>query len=157
MRHHVVSAVLFSSALFSAVLCGCAATGPARPDLDELKRQVTAAETAFAATMAARDHAAFVSFLGEETLFFNSKGPIRGKAAVAADWKKFYEGPQAPFSWKPAQVEVLDSGTLAISSGPVYDPDGKLVAVFNSIWRLESPGQWRIIFDKGGCACGNEK
>lgn len=26
---------------------------------------------------------------------------------------------EAPFSWEPAQVEVLDSGTLALSSGPV--------------------------------------
>ena len=154
MRHHIIGAVLFSSVLF---LCGCAASGASKPDLDELKRQVTATETAFAATMAARDHAGFVSFLGDETLFFNNKGPIRGKAAVAEDWKKFFEGPEPPFSWKPTQVEVLDSGTLAISSGPVYDPSGKLVAVFNSIWRLEAPGQWRIIFDKGGCACPNQK
>ena len=156
MRQHVISVVLFSSALFSAVLSGCAATA-ARPDLDALKRQVTDTETAFAATMAARDHAGFASFLADETLFFNSKGPIRGKAAVAEAWKVFYEGPQPPFSWKPTQVEVLDSGTLAISAGPVYDPSGKLVAVFNSIWRLEAPGQWRIIFDKGACPCGNEK
>ena len=139
-----------------ALLAGCAAAPP-RPDLGALKQQVIDAETAFAATMAARDHAGFVSFLGEETLFFSGKGPLRGKAAVAEAWKPFYEGPQAPFSWKPTEVEVLDSGTLAISSGPVHDPNGKLVGVFNSIWRLEAPGRWRIIFDKGGCPCGNPK
>jgi len=48
---------------------------------------------------------------------------------------------------------VLDSGTLALSSGPVFDPDGKQIATFNSIWRLEAPGQWRIVFDKGSAAC----
>jgi ketosteroid isomerase-like protein len=152
MRHHVVSVVLIS-----AVLCGCAATGAARPDPAGLKRQVADTERAFAATMAQRDHAAFTSFLADETVFFSGKGPLRGKAAVAEAWKRFYEGPQAPFSWKPTDVEVLDSGTLAISSGPVYDPGGKVVGVFNSIWRLEAPGQWRIIFDRGGCPCGNEK
>jgi ketosteroid isomerase-like protein len=151
MRHHVVSVVLLSAAL-----CGCAAAG-ARPDPAELKRQVADTERAFAATMAQRDHAAFTSFLADETVFFSGKGPLRGKAAVAEAWKRFYEGPQAPFSWKPTEVEVLDSGTLAISSGPVYDPGGKVVGVFNSIWRLEAPGQWRIIFDRGGCPCGNEK
>ena len=141
---------------FSLFFAGCAAAPP-KPDLAVLKQQVIDTETAFAATMAARDHAGFVSLLGEETLFFSGKGPLRGKAVVAEAWKPFYEGPQAPFSWKPTEVEVLDSGTLAISSGPVYDPAGKLVGVFNSIWRLEAPGRWRIIFDKGGCPCGTGK
>lgn len=151
MRQHAIGAVLLAAAL-----TGCA-TAAARPDLAELQRQVTDAERAFAATMAQRDHAGFVSFLSEETVFFSGKGPLRGKATVAEAWKPFYEGPKAPFSWEPKQVEVLDSGTLAISSGPVYDPDGKRVSLFTSIWRLEAPGQWRIIFDKGGCLCGNEK
>jgi hypothetical protein len=44
---------------------------------------------------------------------------------------------------------VLDSGTLALSSGPVRSPDGKVFARFNSIWRLEAPGVWRVVFDKG--------
>jgi hypothetical protein len=48
---------------------------------------------------------------------------------------------------------VLASGTLAISSGPVRDPSGKLVATFTSIWRQEAPGVWRIIFDKGNDVC----
>jgi hypothetical protein len=46
-------------------------------------------------------------------------------------------------------VEVLDSGALALSSGPVYDDDGKLFACFSSIWRQEAPGQWKIVFDRG--------
>ena len=50
-------------------------------------------------------------------------------------------------------MEVLDSGTLALSSGPVHDPQGKLAATFTSIWRLEAPGIWRIIFDKGNEVC----
>ena len=51
-------------------------------------------------------------------------------------------------------MEVLDSGTLALSSGPVHDAGGKLVAEYNSIWRLEAQdGAWRIIFDKGSKAC----
>lgn len=147
---------LLSVVFLSAFLAGCAASA-ARPDLAELKRQVTETERAFAATMARRDHAGFASFLADETVFFSGKGPLRGKAVVAEAWKPFYEGPQAPFSWEPKDVEVLESGTLGISAGPVYDPQGKVVGVFNSIWRLEAPGRWRIIFDRGGCPCGEEK
>ena len=48
---------------------------------------------------------------------------------------------------------MLDSGTLALSSGPVHDPQGKLVGTFSSIWRLQAPGQWKIVFDKGCDVC----
>jgi ketosteroid isomerase-like protein len=137
--------------LFTALLAGCAAAPKA--GRAELAQQVAATERAFAATMAARDHAGFARFLSEETVFFAGKRAIRGRAAVAEDWKKFYAEPQAPFSWEPAEVEVLDSGALALSSGPVKDPSGKVVATFTSIWRLEAPGVWRIVFDKGCNVC----
>ena len=120
----------------------------------ELQAQVRDRERAFAKTMADRDHAAFASFLSDEAVFFG-QGPVRGKQAVADAWKAFYEGPKAPFSWEPEQVLVLDSGQLASSSGPVRDPDGKRVGTFNSVWRRDADGQWRIVFDKGcpPCSC----
>jgi ketosteroid isomerase-like protein len=121
-------------------------------------KEVRDTETAFAATMAKRDLAAFSSFLAEEAVFFGP-APLRGKAAVIEAWKGFYEGPNAPFSWRPETVEVLASGTLAHSSGPVLDPRGEKVGTFNSIWRRESDGHWKIVFDKGGeaCACKESK
>lgn len=118
-----------------------------------LVKQVMQTETAFAKTMEVRDHKAFTEFLAGETIFFSGKKVLHGKQEVAAAWKGFYEGPVAPFSWAPETVEVLESGKLALSSGPVRDPQGKLVATFTSIWRLESPGVWRIIFDKGNDVC----
>ncbi|HET7293890.1 MAG TPA: nuclear transport factor 2 family protein [Vicinamibacteria bacterium] len=118
----------------------------------ELKEQVRQTEIAFAKTMADRDHAAFTSFLADDTLFFG-RTVQRGKGAVAQAWKRFYEDPQAPFSWAPDTVEVLDSGALGLSSGPVFDPTGARVGTFTSIWRREQDGRWRVIFDKG-CDCG---
>jgi ketosteroid isomerase-like protein len=120
----------------------------------ELQAQVRDRERAFAKTMADRDHAAFASFLSDEAIFFG-QGPVHGKQAVADAWKAFYEGPKAPFSWEPEQVLVLESGRLASSSGPVRDPDGKRVGTFNSVWRRDADGQWRIVFDKGcpPCSC----
>jgi len=132
----------------AGLLAGCAVT-PQQPSLDELRKQVDKAERAFAKTMADRNFAAFTSFLSEEAIFYAGETPIRGKQAVAADWKRFYEKPEAPFSWEPESVEVLDSGTLALSSGRVRSPDGKVFARFNSIWRLEASDVWRVVFDKG--------
>jgi ketosteroid isomerase-like protein len=133
-------------------LAGCAASSP-KVSRDEATIEVLATERAFAKTMADRDHAAFVRFLADETVFFNGAEPQRGKDVVAAAWKPYFAKPAAPFSWEPARVEVLDSGTLALSTGPVRSPDGKIIATFNSIWRRESPGVWRIVFDKGADVC----
>jgi len=132
-------------------LAGCA-TSP-KPDIDSLKRQVADAERAFARTMAERDHQAFTSFLSHETVFFSGPKPLHGAEAVAEFWKRFYSAPEAPFSWKPEQVEILASGTLALTSGPVRDPKGTVFATFTSIWRLEADGKWRVVFDKGNPVC----
>ena len=142
--------------LAAAALTACA-TSMTTPSTADLQKQVADTERAFARTMADRDHAAFAAFLSDEAVFFTGPKPIHGKAEVAAAWKRFYERPQAPFSWQPEVVEVLASGTLAISTGPVFDPAGKKFATFTSIWRLEAPGVWRIVFDKGNPECDCEK
>jgi len=138
--------------LITVFLSGCESSGQ-KGDQATLKRQVMDTEQAFAHTMAARDHAAFTSFVSDEAIFFSGEKRLRGKQQVTDSWKRFFDGPDTPFSWKPETVEVLNSGTLALSSGPVYDPTGKLIATFTSIWRLEAPGKWRIIFDKGNDVC----
>jgi len=135
-----------------ALLAGCAAA-PQRVTTADLQQQVGDAERGFAKTMADRNHAAFTTYISDEAVFFAGPTPLRGKQAVADNWKRFYEKPDAPFSWGPESVEVLDSGTLAISSGPVRDPAGRQFATFFSIWRQEAPGVWRIIFDKGATVC----
>ena len=135
-----------------SVLTACAATPPMVAPA-ELKRQVTDVERAFAKTMADRNHAAFLAFLADETVFFTGPTPLQGKQQVADWWKRFYEKPEAPFSWRPDEVEVLASGTLALSTGPVFDPAGKQIATFTSIWRRDAPGVWKIVFDKGNPHC----
>ena len=119
----------------------------------DIQQVVADTERAFARTMAERDHAAFVRFVSEEAVFFSGTKVLRGKQQVADAWKPYYQGPTAPFSWQPEQVEVLQSGALALSSGPVRDAQGKLIATFSSSWRQEAPGVWRIVFDKGNEVC----
>jgi len=119
----------------------------------DLQQQVAATERAFAKTMADRDLPAFGRFISQEAVFLSGAKSLRGRQQVIDGWRKLYAGPSAPFSWEPETVEVLDSGQLALSSGPVRDAAGKVVGKFTSIWRLEAPNTWRIVFDSGCDVC----
>lgn len=122
-------------------------------DHSKLQRQVAATERSFAKTMADRDLAAFGRFISQEAVFVSEAKSLRGRQQVIDGWRKLYEGASAPFSWEPRTIEVLDSGGLALSSGPVHDAAGKLVGTYTSIWRLEAPDTWRIVFDSGCEVC----
>jgi len=121
-----------------------------------LEDQLRETETAFAQTMADRDPTAFVSFLAEEAVFFGRQSELRGREAVAAAWLPLFEGPQPPFSWRPEVVAVLSSGDLGLTSGPVLDAEGKRIATFNSVWRRQEDGSWKIVFDRGCPPCGGD-
>ncbi|MDH3455469.1 MAG: nuclear transport factor 2 family protein [Gemmatimonadota bacterium] len=114
-----------------------------------LAADVKAREVAFAKTMADRDLDAFATFISAEAIFFNGNLPLKGRDTIVAAWTPFFQGETAPFSWHPDVVEVLESGTLALSSGPVLAASGDQVGRFNSIWRKDEDGQWRVVFDKG--------
>lgn len=126
------------------------------PRIAKMQDEVRATEASFARTMADRNPAAFATFIADEALFFGSKGEIRGKEAVVAAWAPYFDGKAAPFSWKPETVSVLDSGTLALSSGPVFGTDGKQSGTFTSIWRRTADDKWEIIFDKGCPYCADK-
>ena len=134
------------TALALVMTAGCS-----QVDTVNLEQQVAGIERAFAATMHARDFEAFKAFLADEAVFLERE-PLRGKDEIAAAWAGYFEG-SAPFSWEPETVVVLDSGKLAYSTGPVYDPEGKRVMTYNSVWRREAPGVWRIVFDRGTRYC----
>ncbi len=131
------AARVVAAALLGSMLMANATADPAR-----WTAEVTAAERAFARSMAERRLDDFRVHLSAQALFFGPKGSVlRGRDAIAAGWQGFFDGPAAPFSWEPDQ--------LALSTGPVRNPKGEVVARFNSIWRQEAPGVWRVVFDKG--------
>jgi len=121
-----------------------------------LKDVVADAERAFADSMAKRDLAAFSAHVSQEAIFFggaDGSTPMRGRPAIVDAWKRYFDGPAAPFSWAPDSAEVLDSGTLAATSGPIKDPKGQITGRFSSIWRIEGDGRWRVVFDRGCQVC----
>ena len=135
--------------ILGLALAGFVGGVSAQVDLVALERQVTEAERAFARSMAERKFDDFARHVSEQAVFYGSAQVHRGKAAVLAAWKGFYDGDKAPFSWAPDRVDALADGTLAHSSGLVRDPEGKAFARFNSVWRQEPGGTWRVVFDKG--------
>ncbi len=132
------------------VLVGSAMTAhPAAGQVEGPASEVEAREIAFAKTMADRDIDAFLSFVSPEAVFFDGNDALRGRGAIGQGWAAFFEDSVAPFSWHPDIVEVLESGRLALSSGPVRAASGEVIGRFNSIWRRDPDGQWRVVFDKG--------
>jgi ketosteroid isomerase-like protein len=139
--------------LLLALLLGAVSMqGAAADDLATLTEQVRATEIAFAKTLADRDVKAFRAMIAPDVIWLAGK-TLRGPDQVVANWQKFFDAPQPPFSWAPELVEVQEGGKLALSTGPVLNPDGKRVATFTSIWRREPSGEWKIIFDRGCPAC----
>jgi ketosteroid isomerase-like protein len=136
----------------SLLLCMFTAAAGAAEDLAKLAGQVRATEIAFAKTLADRDVRKFVSMIAPDVIWLADK-PLRGPDEVLTRWQKFFDAPQPPFSWSPETVEVQQGGKLALSTGPVLNAAGKRVATYTSIWRRESSGEWRIIFDRGSPVC----
>jgi len=149
--------VMLAAAAAAAGLGGCAAGAAPAGDRDRWVREVTEAETGFARSMTDRDLAAFAAFVADDAVFLNGGRPLRGKAAVLAHWARFFESAQAPFSWRPELVEVLETGRLAQSIGPVSAPDGRVIARFYSTWRREGDGRWRVVLDNGDAVCAAPK
>lgn len=116
----------------------------------DLAAQVREAETAFAKTMADRDLDAFRSFLAEGAVFISGAKALRGRDAIVEGWKAYYEGTEAPFSWRPETVEVTGSGDLGLSTGPVFNPAGDRVGTYVSTWQRQRDGSWKVVLD-GGC------
>lgn len=139
--------VVLMMVFVSSVLNGCSSTTD-KP-ASEIAQTVKNREIAFAKTMTDRDVKAFQRFISPEAIFFNGNTPVVGNAVIVEAWKPWFEEEEAPFSWRPDVIEVLESGHLALTSGPVTGPSGEDFGRFNSIWRLDEDGQWRVVFDKG--------
>jgi ketosteroid isomerase-like protein len=141
--------LLATVSLAALIWVGVASTRSREGPQSEVRER----ERAFAQTMADRDHAAFATFLADEAIFLGSEGVFRVKAGVTEGWQPLFQGARAPFSWRPQRVEATDSGMLAVSTGPVFDPEGRRIGTFTSTWRRERDDQWRIVLDSGCSPC----
>jgi ketosteroid isomerase-like protein len=128
------------------------ATAAVQAQVQSATAQVITTERAFAATMADRNFKAFLTFLSPDAIFFSGSSVEHGPAEIAEQWAPYFQGRRAPFSWEPDHVDVLADGRLALSTGPLLQ-QGKIIGRFDSVWRLEAPNTWHIVFDKGEAVC----
>jgi ketosteroid isomerase-like protein len=125
---------------------------------DEIRQEVICAETGFSRAAEARDPEAFEGFLDPDARFIANR-VSRGRAEVLEAWAGFLSADGPEIRWRPQYVEVTDDGKLALSRGPfrvrAIGEDGELRETwghFNSTWRRNAEGDWRVVFDAGGDA-----
>ena len=105
--------------------------------------EVRQTEAAFAKAFADRDAAKFFSMVLDDATFIPALRTLSGKGQVQERWSRFFESKEAPFSWGPERTVVNAAGTIGYSTGPVYDPQGKHVGNFASVWIKQPDGTWR--------------
>lgn len=138
-------------AVLLILLTACATTPS--PSIASARESLAAAETAFAQSMADRDFERFASFIDDEAVFLNGGQPLRGKVAILAHWKRFFDAPEAPFAWRPELAEVSATHGLGSTEGPVSTANGQVIARFYSTWKRQPEGRWTVIFDNGYDVC----
>jgi pimeloyl-ACP methyl ester carboxylesterase/ketosteroid isomerase-like protein len=117
---------------------------------DPAEEAVRQTEIAFAKAFADRDVAKFFGFLLDDATFLGGLSTQRGRQAVVERWTPWLTSATAPFSWGPDRVAVNKSGTLGLSTGPVFDANGRHVGSFTSTWVKQPDGTWKILFDGNG-------
>jgi ketosteroid isomerase-like protein len=123
--------------------------------LADPEQQVRCREIAFSQSAESRDPVRFASFIDKDARFVGTT-VTRGPEAVVTAWSAFFEAQGPAIRWRPQIVEVLSDGGLALSRGPyrviTQDEQGKQTehwGTYNSVWRIQSNGDWRIVFDAG--------
>ncbi len=123
---------------------------------DPLVDEVTCAEIGFSNAAEHRDLNAFKSFIDADARFVGATVMV-GPEAVAASWEPFFEDGGPLISWRPLIVQVSKEGNLALSRGAYQvssvgaDGTAKTVwGTFNSVWRKDESGRWKVLFDMGG-------
>ena len=125
------------------------------PALADFEQDVRCREVGFSQAVEKQDRELFASFIDPDARFVGSEVDRRREAITKA-WAVFFTDDPPHIKWRPQIVEVLESGDLALSRGPYRiidsDENGETRegwGTFNSIWRLNDDGEWRVVFDAG--------
>ncbi len=132
----------------AAVLLLVASAWAASPE--DLKKELIAADTKFAAVTAERGLEGFLSFLAPDVLKFAGPGRLLTTRDQTRDWlKKSFEQPGFQLNWKPLGAEAAASGDLGYTWGE-YEaaPSGKR-GHYLSIWKRQRDGSWKVAADLG--------
>jgi len=123
--------------------------------LGDTADDVRCREVGFSLSVENGNREAFANFIDPDARFVG-QSVLRGRQAVVDAWGVFFLPDATRLAWRPRFVEVLENGQLALSRGPyrliTTDEAGQRTeawGTFNSVWRLNADGQWRVVFDAG--------
>jgi len=126
--------------------------------LADLADEVRCREIGFSVSAETQNAESFASFIDSDARFVVSS-VAHGPAAIAEAWGAFFADSGPSIKWRPQFVEVLEDGTLALTRGPyrmiTEDENGEKTehwGTFNSVWRLQPDGEWKVVFDAGNTA-----
>lgn len=126
--------------------------------LADVSMDVRCQEIAFSRSVENKDIESFKSFLDSDARFVG-RSVDKGPDEIATAWAVFFSDDGPAIKWRPQFVEVLEDGSLALTRGPYrmidQDEDGNPTeywGTFNSIWRKNANGEWRVVFDAGNTA-----
>lgn len=122
--------------------------------------EVRCREIGFSLAAEARDSMRFASFVDPDARFVGNS-VLHGTEAIVEAWQVFFSADGPSIKWRPQFVEVLEDGTLALTRGPyrVISTDEfgnrkESWGTFNSVWRKQADGSWKVVFDAGNQAAG---
>jgi len=123
--------------------------------LADVSEDVRCREIGFSKSVENADQDQFRSYLDDDARFVGNS-VLRGPDAITEAWRVFFAEGGPLIKWRPQFVEVLKDGKLALTRGPfrmiVTGDDGstsEIWGTFNSVWRLQTDGEWKVVFDAG--------
>ena len=126
--------------------------------LADLADEVRCREIGFSISAETRNAESFASFIDSDARFVGNS-VTHGPVAIAEAWSAFFSDNGPEIKWRPQFVEVLEDGTLVLTRGPyrmiTTDENGEKTehwGTFNSVWRLNDDGEWKVVFDAGNAA-----
>ncbi len=122
---------------------------------------VRCTEIAFSRSVETADIDRFAAFLDDDARFVG-RSVLRGREEIVGGWAVFFGEDRPRLTWRPEFVEVLADGNLALTRGPYLltstDESGEATerwGIFNSVWRQDDDGAWKVVFDAGHEGAGD--
>lgn len=141
--------------LITSLWMAAALSGGQLMPMQDAVMEVQCRELAFSAAAEQRDGDVFETFIHADARFVSAQNH-RGPDQVRAAWEPFFEPGGAAIRWWPDNIQVLESGDLALSQGP-YEirsvAEGETQVRhgrFQSVWRRDADAVWWVVFDSGG-------
>ncbi len=130
------------------VLASLAVTAPQpSPSASPAEAAVREADAAWARAVAAKSLDQTVACYDPEAVTAGSAMfPAQGLAAFRTQWQQQFAQPTFALTWTVQRVVVLESGTIAYSSG-TWKMGTNLQGPYLAVWRKQPDGKWKVLVD----------